>query len=334
MTDVNPVTDTTVMGSSRPALCSRLFMGNLPKLKSETDIAEELGRITSGLVRVITYKNSENPTVHRGFCFLDYDSVAAAARAKARLANRAVFGCKTIVDWADPEPEADEELMAAVRILFVRQYGNAPLDEQALATMFARYGPVERVKNLKNYSFVHFERREDALAAIGTLDGWTDSGGSGVRLEVSWAKPPADKRSRERMLRDRERRMRLICAAAPARPDAVVAPPPPSYSWYDHYVYDFGRVTGPVEGCACQRFDKDGPWKCSRRCPCAAAASAFTEGDHRDHGERERMWRWPYADDRRDCGDRADESDGLASVDDNVLKFFYKVSANAAPSTE
>jgi len=241
----------------------RLFMGNLPKVKSEVEICDEVSRITDGLVRVITYKNFENPMLHRGFCFLDYGSSAAAAEAKHRLSRCTVFGCKTIVDWADPEPEPDAQQMAAVRILFVRQYGGT-LDERTLADIFGKYGTVERVKNLKNYAFVHFERRSDAKDAMDALDGVVDEA-TGVRIDVSWAKPPAEKHVRERVLRDRERRIKLQTLQGFHRSEHKADPSKfkdktsdttvsgfasntdigstVPYSNYDHYVYDFGGQT-------------------------------------------------------------------------------------------
>jgi len=257
-------------------------MGNLPKVKSEVEIYEEVSRNTDGLVRVITYKNFENPLLHRGFCFLDYESNKAAAEAKRRLSRCTVFGCKTIVDWADPEPEVDAQQMATVRILFVRQYGGT-LDERTLADVFGRYGKVERVKNLKNYSFIHFERRSDAQNAMNALDGAVDEA-SGVRVDVSWAKPPAEKHIREQVLRDRERRIRLQAYTTPgtehdvvpnvrfdnkttfeatsstytSKTNTTLAPVSSvPYSNYDHYEYNFGRTT---YACTCREkrsFEKD-----------------------------------------------------------------------------
>jgi RNA recognition motif-containing protein len=116
----------------------RLYMGNLPKVKTVKEIFDEISRITRGhLVRVITYKNFDDPSMHRGFCFLDYGSVAAATNAKQALSKQKVFGCKTKVDWADPEPQIDADTMAKVRILFVKQYGGV-LDERVLAKMFGK----------------------------------------------------------------------------------------------------------------------------------------------------------------------------------------------------
>jgi hypothetical protein len=55
-------------------------------MKTEKKIFDEVSRLTRGhLVRVITYKNFEDPSKHRGFCFLDYESVTAARDAKRAL---------------------------------------------------------------------------------------------------------------------------------------------------------------------------------------------------------------------------------------------------------
>jgi RNA recognition motif-containing protein len=86
-----------------------------------------------------------------------------------------------------------------------------------LAKMFGRYGVVEHVKNLKNYAFVHFERREDAQSAMEALDCSRDVA-SGVCLDVAWAKPPVDKKMRQRMLRNWEHWVRKSAVAASSQP--------------------------------------------------------------------------------------------------------------------
>ncbi|XP_025405237.1 heterogeneous nuclear ribonucleoprotein Q-like [Sipha flava] len=283
----------------------RLFVGNLPKVKTEKEIFDEVSRITRGhLVRVITYKNYDDPSMHRGFCFLDYGSVAEAADAKRTLSQQKVFGCKTTVDWADPEPQVDAVTMATVRVLFVKQYGGV-LDERVLAKVFGRYGVVERVKYSKNYAFVHFERREDAQSAMDALNCFRDVA-SGVRIDVAWAKPPADKRTRQRMLRNRERRVRKSAVAAISQQPVRYAPRPPcrapgakrrigpvpapaaaEYTKYDHCSYDFG------------------PWQWCKRCTPATAVSipvAEATSDERNSGNARRC-RFNSRTVRRDDGD-------------------------------
>ncbi|XP_025417661.1 heterogeneous nuclear ribonucleoprotein Q-like [Sipha flava] len=300
----------------------RLFVGNLPKVKTEKEIFDEVSRITRGhLVRVITYKNFDDPSMHRGFCFLDYGSVAAAKDAKRALSKQKAFGCKTIVDWADPEPQVDADVMATVRILFVKQYGGV-LDERVLTMVFGRYGVVERVKNLKNYAFVHFERREDAQSAMDALNCSRDVF-SGVRLEVAWAKPPADKRTRQRMLRNRERRVRKSAVSQPVR----YAPRPPcrapgakkrvglapdssaaEYTKYDHRTYDFGP-----------------------RQPCIPVVEARSDERNSDSVRRCRF-NVAYADScRAACHDNGDRKKCCTRrLDRKPLTFFDRISTSCA----
>ena len=67
-----------------------------------------------------------------------------------------------------------------------------------------RYGKVDRVKKIKDYAFVHFEERDQAVEAMRALDcqEW-----GGAKMEISLAKPPSDKKKKEDMLRKREQRM-------------------------------------------------------------------------------------------------------------------------------
>ena len=66
------------------------------------------------------------------------------------------------------------------------------------------YGKVDRVKKIKDYAFVHFEERDQAVEAMRALDcqEW-----GGAKMEISLAKPPSDKKKKEDMLRKREQRM-------------------------------------------------------------------------------------------------------------------------------
>ena len=67
-----------------------------------------------------------------------------------------------------------------------------------------RYGKVDRVKKIKDYAFVHFEERDQAVDAMKALNyqDWC-----GTKLEISLAKPPSDKKKKEEMLRARELRV-------------------------------------------------------------------------------------------------------------------------------
>ena len=60
------------------------------------------------------------------------------------------------------------------------------------------------MKKIKDYAFVHFEDRDQAVEAMKSLN-YQDY--CGTKLEISLAKPPSDKKKKEEMLRKREQRM-------------------------------------------------------------------------------------------------------------------------------
>ena len=83
------------------------------------------------------------------------------------------------MDWADPQEEPDEDTMSKVKVLYCRNL-TATVTEESLREMFERwdwlsncqdrlnldhfrYGKVERVKKIKDYAFVHFEERDQAV---------------------------------------------------------------------------------------------------------------------------------------------------------------------------
>lgn len=57
------------------------------------------------------------------FAFVEYDSHRAAAMARRKLMNGHVYlwGHQLAVDWAEPELEVDEEIMAKVLYMFTYQ---------------------------------------------------------------------------------------------------------------------------------------------------------------------------------------------------------------------
>jgi len=209
---------------------TRLFIGNIPKSKTHSDIYQEFCKIATGLVEVIIYSSPDDKKKNRGFCFLEYESHKAASLAKRRLGTGRikVWSCDIIVDWADPQEEPDHDTMSKVRVLYCRNLTNT-VTEEDLRDCFQCHGRVERVKKIKDYAFIHFEEREMAVNAMAALSG-VDLCGAG--LEISLAKPPSDKKKKEDMLRKREQRMMQSMAesmAFPAFPAFPYGPVPGIY---------------------------------------------------------------------------------------------------------
>lgn len=81
-----------------------------------------------------------------------------------------------------------------VKVVYVRNVTPNVTEEQ-LKEKFEEFGTIERVKKLKDYAFIHFVERENAIRAI---EATNDSTMDGVTLEVSLAKPQPANKDRKR----------------------------------------------------------------------------------------------------------------------------------------
>ncbi|XP_064383811.1 probable RNA-binding protein 46 isoform X2 [Halichondria panicea] len=165
----------------------RLFIGGIPKRVSKSDIMQEMHCVTEGVVDVIVYPSAVDKTKNRGFAFIEYESHRSAAMARKKLMTGRVqlWGHSIAVDWAEPELEVDQEIMAQVKVLYVRNL-MLSTTEATIEEVFSLHSLVERVKKIKDYAFVHYTSRNDALQAMKDLNG---SLLDGAEIEVSLAKP-------------------------------------------------------------------------------------------------------------------------------------------------
>ena len=76
------------------------------------------------------------------------------------------------MDWAEPEHEVDPDIMARVKVLFIRNLTMAT-SEDDISEAFGKAsdGQIERVKKAKDYAFVHFSSREAAEKALSSSKG-------------------------------------------------------------------------------------------------------------------------------------------------------------------
>merc|ERR1712226_903588 len=195
--DKKEVRDGRKLGVCLSQANNRLFVGSIPKSKTKKLIYDELAAQVEHLSDVIVYISSEDKTKNRGFAFLEFESHKDASLARRRLMSGRikVFGNITpTVDWADPIHEPDEEVMGKVKVVYVRNLSPA-IDDVKLNELFKQYGSVEKVKKIKDYAFIHFVNRDDAMRAIEELDGQELDD---LKIEVSLAKPQVDKRETRR----------------------------------------------------------------------------------------------------------------------------------------
>nr|XP_046270021.1 RNA-binding protein 47 isoform X6 [Scatophagus argus] len=167
----------------------RLFIGGIPKTKKREEILEEVSKVTEGVLDVIVYASAADKMKNRGFAFVEYESHRAAAMARRKLMPGRIqlWGHQIAVDWAEPEIDVDEDVMETVKILYVRNL-MMETSEETIKQVFSQWNPgcVERVKKIRDYAFVHFNSRDDAVLAMDHLNG-TEVEGSCI--EVTLAKP-------------------------------------------------------------------------------------------------------------------------------------------------
>lgn len=178
----------------------RLFVGGIPKTKRREEILVEMRKVTDGVLDVIVYPSAADKSKNRGFAFVEYESHRAAAMARRKLLPGRIqlWGHPIAVDWAEPEVEVDEDTMSSVKILYVRNL-MLTTAEETIEKEFSNVKPgsVERVKKIRDYAFVHFKNRTDAVDAMNTLNGKIIDGSP---IEVTLAKP-VDKESYVRYTR-------------------------------------------------------------------------------------------------------------------------------------
>lgn len=174
----------------------KLFVRNIPKNKTQKELKSDFSNLVEGVHDVIIcqYNESEGERYkNRGFCFIEFIDHKSASIAKRKLSLpkfKKLFNREISVDWADQIEGPDEETMSKVKALYVR---NLCLNttESELRSLFEKYGKIERIKQMKDYAFIHFEQRDDALKAMEELQ---ENVLGTNRLEISLAKPPTDKK--------------------------------------------------------------------------------------------------------------------------------------------
>ena len=172
----------------------KLWISGIPKNRSPSEIKTDMEKLTDGVKDIILYPSLIDKSKTRGYAFIEYESHRAAALARRKLVPGKIFLCGQEVekiDWAEPENEVDEEIMAKVKILFIRNLMGCTSEDQ-ITKVFNKLscGQVERVKKTKDYAFVHFTSRDAAeKALLGIKSKSENLTIDGAEVEVTWSKP-------------------------------------------------------------------------------------------------------------------------------------------------
>lgn len=219
----------------------RLFIGGIPKMKKREEILEEISKVTEGVLDVIVYASAADKMKNRGFAFVEYESHRAAAMARRKLMPGRIqlWGHQIAVDWAEPEIDVDEDVMETVKILYVRNL-MIETPEDTIKKVFGQYNPgcVERVKKIRDYAFVHFTSRDDAVQAMRNLNG-TELEGSCI--EVTLAKP-VDKEQYTRYQKAAKGTTPTPTVTEVTQPNYVYSCDPYTLAYYG---YPYNALIGP-----------------------------------------------------------------------------------------
>ncbi|KPP79826.1 heterogeneous nuclear ribonucleoprotein Q-like [Scleropages formosus] len=276
----------SVYSGLQPTMGTEIFVGKIPRDLFEDELVplfEKAGPIwdlrlmmdpLTGLNRgyaFVTFctkeaaqeavKLPDDKKKNRGFCFLEYEDHKSAAQARRRLMSGKVkvWGNLVTVEWADPIEDPDPEIMAKVKVLFVRNLAST-VTEEILEKTFSQFGKVDRVKKLKDYAFVHFDDRDGAVKAMAEMNG---KDVEGEHIEIVFAKPPDQKR-KERKAQRQAAKTQMYDDYYYYGPPHMPPPTrgrgrggrggysyPPDYygyeDYYDYYGYDYHNYRGGYE---------------------------------------------------------------------------------------
>jgi len=99
---------------------NRLFIGGLPRQRQRNEILAEMRRLVDGVRDVIVYPDVRDKSRNRGFAFVEFETHHDAAMARRRLIGTGIqlWGLPLAIDWAEPEPELDDDTMSKVLELY------------------------------------------------------------------------------------------------------------------------------------------------------------------------------------------------------------------------
>ncbi|KRT84909.1 RNA binding protein, partial [Oryctes borbonicus] len=152
----------------------RLFIGGIPENKSKDQVWHALVRNgIHNVVDVIMYRSYRNRTFNRGYVFVEFPSYLEAAQTRVLHRNLSLWGERVSIDWSEPIPSVTDDVMSKVKKLFIRNIEVTMTRNSFESIIIDILGNVqpEKVYKFKDYAFVHFRKRSEALTALRLLKG-------------------------------------------------------------------------------------------------------------------------------------------------------------------
>ncbi|CAH0545889.1 unnamed protein product [Brassicogethes aeneus] len=170
----------------------RLLISHIDTQMTRPKVFEMLDELyVKGVKDVIFYANPTNPQLNRGYVFVEFESHRDAAIARRYLSSKNAEGPGKglYVDWADPLPEVDPQIMATVKVLYLKPlpFDMSSHEVKHILSNFIDIQTVDKVHKIRDFAFVNFKERMWAELAYERL--------RGLRIldelvRVDWSKPP------------------------------------------------------------------------------------------------------------------------------------------------
>uniref|UniRef100_A0ACD5U3M6 Uncharacterized protein n=1 Tax=Avena sativa TaxID=4498 RepID=A0ACD5U3M6_AVESA len=186
-------------GSGREESSVKLFVGQVPKLMTEAELAAMFRDVA--VVDEVTVIRDKATKVSRGCCFL-----ICPSREEADKAVNAYHNKRTLPGAPSPlqVKYADGELERLEHKLFVGMLPKNVTDAE-MTDLFSQYGNIKDLQILRGSqqtskagcAFLKYETKEQAVAAIEALNGKHKIEGSSVPLVVKWADTEKERQARK-----------------------------------------------------------------------------------------------------------------------------------------
>ncbi|KAG7560616.1 RNA-binding domain superfamily [Arabidopsis thaliana x Arabidopsis arenosa] len=180
----------------------RLFLGNVPRNWTESDIKKAANRIGPGVQIVELPKEPQNMGRNRGFAFIEYHNHACAEYSKQKMSNPSfkLDDNAPTVSWAESRSGGGGDSSASqVKALYIK---NLPRDitQERLKALFEHHGKILKVvippakpgKEDSRYGFVHYAERTSVMRALKNTERYEIDG---HMLDCTLAKPQADQKA-------------------------------------------------------------------------------------------------------------------------------------------
>lgn len=143
-----------------------LFVGNINRNQTKEQVHTIFNHLTKGLNKTVVKSSYYESDKNCGFCFLEYESHAAALSARLVLKRSKVWGRQLFVDWSQRRTEVDGSTDAQNNTtLFINNLPKKITDDM-IKTKLMPFGEIDSVTVVKDYAFVEFKSHDSIVAVL------------------------------------------------------------------------------------------------------------------------------------------------------------------------